>query len=204
MDIAEEICKKLGLEPRKQLKRSIRGLLGYTIYDLINAIIYTDNIEEAATQLGYTLNPVKQSIRETLLPYFSNRVQKYGIGGGHYPWRIVLLDIIDLKRCSKCKVVLTKNEFHSNSSNRDNLAVECKICKIIQSKINKIYIKERTPIWADLDKIYEFYFNCPIGYQVDHIIPLKGKLVSGLHVLNNLQYLTIEENLKKNNSYTIE
>ena len=60
---------------------------------------------------------------------------------------------------------------------------------------------QRTPAWADLDKIKEIYKNRPDGHHVDHIVPLVGKNVSGLHVHYNLQYLTAEENLRKNNSY---
>lgn len=56
-----------------------------------------------------------------------------------------------------------------------------------------------TPSWADLEKIKEIYINCPPGHHVDHVIPLQGKTVCGLHVENNLQYLTAEENLKKGN-----
>lgn len=61
--------------------------------------------------------------------------------------------------------------------------------------------KKRTPSWADLDAIELFYLNCPDGYEVDHIIPLQGKFVSGLHVLENLQYLTKKENRSKGNSF---
>lgn len=60
-----------------------------------------------------------------------------------------------------------------------------------------------TPSWADLNKIKEVYKNCPIGYHVDHIIPLQGFLVSGLHTENNLQYLPIKENLTKYNKFDI-
>ena len=50
-------------------------------------------------------------------------------------------------------------------------------------------------------EIQEFYRNCPEGYHVDHEIPLMGSNVCGLHVLDNLQYLTAEENMKKGNSF---
>lgn len=60
---------------------------------------------------------------------------------------------------------------------------------------------QRTPSWADKFAIRRFYLACPEGYQVDHIVPLRGRLVSGLHVLNNLQYLTKEANTRKLNKF---
>lgn len=60
---------------------------------------------------------------------------------------------------------------------------------------------QRTPAWADLKVIRNFYENCPIGYEVDHIIPLRGGTVSGLHVPENLQYLTSLQNKIKGNRY---
>jgi hypothetical protein len=60
---------------------------------------------------------------------------------------------------------------------------------------------QRTPTWANNKKILEFYKSKPPGTHVDHIIPLHHRLVSGLHVENNLQYLSGVENLRKSNKF---
>lgn len=63
---------------------------------------------------------------------------------------------------------------------------------------------QRTPPWADLAAIALVYENCPAGMHVDHIVPLRGELVSGLHTVENLQYLTPEQNSSKGNKFLIE
>lgn len=62
----------------------------------------------------------------------------------------------------------------------------------------------RTPRWADMEKIRLFYDACPSGMVVDHVIPLQGALVSGLHVEYNLQYLTRSQNAAKKNRFPLE
>jgi hypothetical protein len=43
--------------------------------------------------------------------------------------------------------------------------------------------------------------TAPVGVSIDHIVPLCGQLVSGLHVHNNIQFLTTKENGRKHNSF---
>jgi len=54
---------------------------------------------------------------------------------------------------------------------------------------------------AEIEGFYQF---CKLfaGHEVDHIVPLMGKNVSGLHVPWNLQILTAEQNRSKGNRYT--
>ena len=59
-----------------------------------------------------------------------------------------------------------------------------------------------TPKWLTNDQqqqMMEMYANRLEGFHIDHIIPLKGKDVCGLHVPWNLQYLPATENLRKGN-----
>lgn len=68
------------------------------------------------------------------------------------------------------------------------------------------FSKEKaTPPWADLKKIQEIYKKAKDSkLEVDHIIPLKHHLVCGLHVPDNLQLLSREENAMKNNKFDID
>jgi hypothetical protein len=63
---------------------------------------------------------------------------------------------------------------------------------------------QRVPEWANLGAIKATYREAArltketgIAHHVDHILPLNGKTVSGLHVEANLQILTARENLLK-------
>lgn len=75
-----------------------------------------------------------------------------------------------------------------------------------RSSISRAKKYNRLPKWANKEKMKEYYKdavllcqNGDIKYEVDHIIPLNGNNVCGLHVENNLKIITREENLQKNN-----
>lgn len=73
---------------------------------------------------------------------------------------------------------------------------------------------QATPAWADLQYIEDLYVNCreaeelfgavgfEVKFEVDHMVPLRGKTVCGLHVEHNLQILTANENAKKHNTFS--
>lgn len=78
-----------------------------------------------------------------------------------------------------------------------NLAKYCAIVnKYRAAKLNA------TPKWLtkeQLKEIEKIYESCPKGYHVDHILPLQGETVSGLHVPWNLQLLPASKNIQKSN-----
>lgn len=86
--------------------------------------------------------------------------------------------------------------------------------KLNATAAKRRFLKElATPKWTTkemLDRIEGVYLaaqelkkfaGCLL--EVDHIIPLQGKEVCGLHVFWNLQLLTPEENVKKGNKLNV-
>jgi hypothetical protein len=71
----------------------------------------------------------------------------------------------------------------------------------------------RTPKWLNAGHLFEieciYRYRTALNavgldYHVDHIVPLRGKLVSGLHTPDNLQILPAKDNIQKSNSFVIE
>lgn len=135
------------------------------------------------------------------------------------------------KFCSKCSCVKLVKDFGKEKSKKDGLSTYCNECNRQRNQefrnLNPDKSKEHSrnnyykhkseyiarnvvrrevehlaiPSWSQLEQIKDFYDKCPEGYHVDHIIPLRGTLVSGLHVIENLQYLLAEDNIRKSNKY---
>lgn len=197
MELHYSICYKLGLDPDRQLKRNIRGLPGFTTQELIFALINSDNLTQAAEILGYSsTQAIKTAIVDVLKPLFPNRRKEQAS-----LWRTELLQVVDKKYCSSCASIKDTAEFRNHSGRVGGKSCYCSRCMTADNKQYKLSLRLRTPPWADLLKIKEVYSNCPIGMEVDHIVPLNGKNVSGLHVEYNLQYLSPYDNHAKNNKF---
>jgi hypothetical protein len=98
--------------------------------------------------------------------------------------------------CIKREVLIAKNYKHGQA-----YTSKYRVSYVRKAELKR---KLRMPVWANQEKIDDIYRNKPDGHEVDHIIPLSGKTVSGLHVHNNLQYLPKQENRLKSNRFTGE
>lgn len=135
------------------------------------------------------------------------------------------------KQSSKDKIAAYLKEWRANNqesiinyrseyknSNKDKLQARKKSYRLRNpSKISSLNAKrrasklERLPKWlsqSDIKYMESLYSSARritkcIGLQfhVDHIIPLQGQLVSGLHTPSNLQIISSNLNLSKHNKF---
>ena len=98
------------------------------------------------------------------------------------------------EKCKASGLKYRKNNQHIKNANK------------VKYRCSKL---QRTPPWLTADhlkQITEYYKQAKqlqkatgIVHHVDHIVPLQGDNVSGLHVPWNLQILTASENCSKSN-----
>lgn len=83
--------------------------------------------------------------------------------------------------------------------------------KRMDKAVYKSRLRKAKPGWANpffLREIYELARlrtkSTGVEWHVDHIIPLRGNLVCGLHVPDNLRVIVGAENVAKGNHYSLE
>lgn len=168
----------------------------FTAWQIITAIFEHETSAKAIGSLGQTPQTFNKHIRR-LFP---------GVKlSGKQTWKSYLLDnYSNYKRCTSCNNYKQKSEFGLANDRYDGLNNKCLSCDKTRVSSRKALVNNRIPLWANLDKISEIYLKCPKGMEVDHIVPLLGTNICGLHVENNLQYLTPLQNQIKSNKFNGE
>jgi len=115
--------------------------------------------------------------------------------------------------CKACESAKQRQYYHENLSscreNRKQYYESNKLSFIIRARSRRRNIRHQTPKWLtfeqrrEIELVYEHARECSMltgdQYAVDHIVPLKGKNVCGLHVPWNLQVLPSDINDSKGN-----
>jgi hypothetical protein len=100
------------------------------------------------------------------------------------------------------KVESNKARWAAHGQERDETNPKFRAAREAKRRAMKL---QRTPKWADFEKIEDVFaqaqaareFFPEVEWNVDHVYPLQGKWVSGLHVHENLQVLPGVENSRK-------
>ncbi len=117
--------------------------------------------------------------------------------------------VADAERIADVRRAYYENNKDSNREHGRKWCSENPERVAYHSGLRRALERSAAPAWlsdADLDEIQRIYAErnrmtklTGVQHHVDHIVPLKGKNVCGLHVPWNLQVLSASENIRKKN-----
>lgn len=194
----KEIKEFSKFRPRKDSKDGFRGQCIECFSKVVKAYIKSTKDEKRKYDLKY---------RKDNALHISKTQKKY-----HENNRKTILQKKKEYRLKNLnKISETNREYREN--NKELIANKKKeYAKNNKHIINAISARRRssklqaTPSWSEIKKIKEVYKNAQkfskllgVKMVVDHVIPLQGENVSGLHVWMNLQLLEASINTAKSN-----
>lgn len=120
------------------------------------------------------------------------------------------------RRCKRCESIRslesrlrtgrTKNKHCRRSKDKEKIRAKARFDRsrhraALLLRIPKWLTKDD---WVEIKSIYakaqHLSDTTGVTHHVDHIYPLRGRIISGLHVPSNLRIITAKENWKKSNN----
>lgn len=81
----------------------------------------------------------------------------------------------------------------------------------VNNNVRRTRLAQATPPWVDMKEMKRVYMDCAhitaatgVEHHVDHIVPIKGRIVCGLHVPWNLRVLPAKLNRQKSNKHELQ
>ena len=150
----------------------------------------------------------QQAIEQKLTRYFTGEPCKHG----H-----IAEKLLSNRTCIECQLarklkwsnkpdVKAKGLIRLNAHDKANPAA-----KLARTRKRQAALLQRVPAWDPNTHLIIAKYQLAamltkasgIEHHVDHIIPLQGKKVSGLHTFANLRVIPGSDNVKKSNSFTV-
>lgn len=193
-DGLEYYCKVCKAEYRKEYRRSNKEKIA------LRAKIYREKNKEKERETGrlYRENN-HEKIRTKKLEAYRKKLEQERARSNRY------------RAANREKILAYKEQYYLKNREKELLRRKT-YCQNNREVISAYSSKTRAeklkaiPPWANLEEIKKFYKEAKIltkstgqKHHVDHIIPLRGKEVSGLHVENNLRVIPSIENMVKSN-----
>lgn len=206
-----QILQKLNVDGNVIVKKAWGHMPAYTYSDVITRLLASEG-KIPVTDIFVEMS--KPTSRDLLKKVF-NRERLHG---GHN-WYAHALSLINKRQCTTCKNIKETTEYYKDNRSYDGCRSVCIECdqayKDMHRRANlgqyaatasKYRANKHLALvpWADTDEIKAIYDNCPEGKEVDHIIPIQGTIVCGLHCKHNLQYLPVSDNRSKSNKFDTE
>ena len=155
---------------------------------------WLDNNKEKSSL--YTKKYKKNNVEKILLAgkkYYENnkgKIALYSKSNRHANKEKEILRHKKYRNDNKEKIILASKKYLKNNREKIN-------ANKMRYKATKI---QATPLWFEKDKVELVYKKAlEWNMHVDHIVPLKGKNVCGLHCWANLQLLEASLNKSKGN-----
>lgn len=175
-----------------------------------NKVYYAANKEKVKQKVREYVLGNKEKIAESNSKWYA--VNKVSVHKKVRAWKLANPEKVRANRIKNYDPEKNKARYEAN---KDKYAEQFKkyyggnkseyIARAAKRRANKI---KATPAWANHGYIRLFYEGAKIEEKrtgrkvhVDHIVPLQGKLVCGLHCEGNLQLLFAEDNLSKSNKF---
>lgn len=212
-NLIEQILQKLNVDGKAVVKYAWGHLPTYTYEAILRRILDSEGKLPVESIFSEMSKPTSRAMLKKAFNVSS-------LHGGH-SWYAYTLSLINKRKCTACSAVKDTSNFYKEPRawSYDGCRSICISCDSGQKKEHRqanleqyAYTSSKyrakklraLPAWANLAEIKEIYSRCPEGYEVDHIVPIQGDLVSGLHCESNLQYLPVSLNRGKSNRFDPE
>lgn len=176
----EKILMSLGLTRYEVIKKKHGSVPQITAGEFIEVVLEYETIPKIASHFKVSVQTINRLFAK-LFPDISCQ--------GRQTWRMLILNMAELKRCIECELIKSKTEFYGDKRSLTETMSICKCCDDMKGRLKNNLAKD-----ANILIISDIYANCPEGYHVDHIIPINK---NGLHHENNLCYLPAKLNIAK-------